>query len=96
MGSVRLTDVGCAYRCVRAGVLGSMMGEFSEGGSVAARAEGGNFALFMTMVAIDRGLRIVEIPVSFSRRVGESKTGSCRKWRGIMYGLRFLWLILRV
>ena len=94
MGSVRLTDVGCAYRCVRAGALASMMGEFSEDGAVVGRAEGGNFALYMTMVAVERGLRIVEVPVSFSRRTGESKTGSSRKGRGMRYGLRFLWLIL--
>ena len=95
MGSVRLTDVGCAYRCVRASALGPMMGDFGRDGAVAGRAEGGSFALFMTMMAVERGLRIVEIPVSFSRRVGVSKTGSGRKGRGIMYGLRFLWLILR-
>ena len=96
MGSVRLTDVGCAYRCVRAAALAPLMGEFSRGGEVVGRAEGGNFALYMTMVSVERGLRIVEIPVSFSRRVGESKTGSARKGRGLRYGFRFLWLILRV
>lgn len=97
MGSVRLTDVGCAYRCVRAAALAPLMGEFSRGGGeVVGRAEGGNFALYMTMASIERGLRIVEIPVSFSRRVGESKTGSARKGRGLRYGFRFLWLILRV
>ena len=95
MGSVRLTDVGCAYRCVRAGALRSIMGDLGGESGADRRAEGGNFALFMTMAALERGLRVVEIPVSFCRRVGESKTGSDKKGRGFAYGLRFLWLILR-
>ena len=90
MGSVRLTDMGCAYRRGPRR-SGPMMGDFGRDGAVAGRAEGGSFALFMA--AVERGLRMVE-PVSFSRCVGVSKTGS-DKGRGIMYGLRFLWLMLR-
>ena len=46
------------------------------------------------MVAIENNLRIVEIPITFRKRVGISKTGADKKGKAIVYGLQFFWYII--
>ena len=48
----------------------------------------------MTMIAIENDLRIVEVPITFKKRVGVSKSQVAKKSKGIRYGLYYLWLIL--
>ncbi len=48
----------------------------------------------MTTLGIRNDLRIVEVPVTFQKRVGISKTKSDKKLRAIRYGLEFFWYIL--
>lgn len=96
MGIVQLTDVGCSYRCIRRKALEKIIDKFTipETDEVVHSAEGGLFALFMTMLGIENDLKIVEVPITFKRRVGISKSGSYKKTKGIRYGLRFLWYII--
>ena len=49
----------------------------------------------MTMLGIKNDLRVVEIPITFKKRVGISKTQSDKKSKAILYGLEFFWFILR-
>ena len=53
------------------------------------------FPLYLTMKSIEKDLRIVEVPLTFNKRLGESKTRSDEKISGIKYGLIFLKFILR-
>ena len=85
-GRVRLTDVGCTYRAVRAEALEKILSALGVGGS--------HFAPHMVMVALEHGLRVVEVPVTFWRRLGVSKGGNA-SWRAAFtLGLAMIWHIL--
>ena len=48
------------------------------------------------MIAIQKDLKIVEVPITFKKRTGgASKSGAERKSKGLLYGLRFIWFILK-
>ena len=61
---------------------------------VKVSANSGLFAIFMTLLGIEKNLRIVEIPVIFKKRIGISKTQAEKKSKGIKYGLIFFWHII--
>lgn len=94
MGVVNLSDVGCLYRAIRREALEQIIGKFTpyETGEVILRYE---ITLFMTLEAIKNNLRVIEIPVTFKKRIGISKIGSQKKMKAIMIGLRFIWYIIR-
>jgi len=96
MGIVQMTDVGCSYRCIRRDSLEKIIDKFTYGNSdsVIKEADGAKIGLFTTMIAIENDLQIVEIPISFKKRVGISKSGADKRLRGLVYGLGFLWYIL--
>lgn len=96
LGVVQLTDVGCLYRSIRREALEKIIDKFTHPGTdeVIISATSGLIAIFMTMLAIENNLKIVEIPVTFKKRVGVSKTESDKKLRAIRYGLTFLWYII--
>ena len=50
--------------------------------------------LLLTLISIENNLRVVELPVTFKKRIGISKSQADNKIKAIKYGLRFLWLIL--
>ena len=97
MGIVALTDVGCSYRCIKRNALEKIIDKFTYPGTdqVIVSAKSGLFALFMTILAIENDLKIVEVPITFRKRIGVSKTQSDNKLKAIGYGLEFLWYILR-
>ena len=45
-------------------------------------------------VSLADNLKIVEIPITFKKRIGVSKTGANKKLKAISYGLQFFWFIL--
>jgi len=96
MGIVSLTDVGCSYRCIKKEALVKIISQFenSKTNEVIIKPKSGLFALFMTMIGIKNDLRIVEVPITFKKRVGISKTESDKKIKAIKYGLEFFWFIL--
>lgn len=97
MGVVNLTDVGCSYRCIERNALERIIQDFTDSntGEVVISPSSGLFALFMTMAGLKHDLRIVEVPITFKKRVGISKTQSDKKLKAIKYGLEFLWFILK-
>ncbi|KAF6245758.1 glycosyltransferase family 2 protein [Nitrosopumilus sp. b2] len=97
MGVVSLTDVGCSYRCIKRDALEKIIEQFShpETGDVLVKPNSGLFALFMTMLGIKNDLRVVEIPITFKKRIGISKTESDKKDKAFKYALEFFWFILR-
>jgi len=85
-GRVRLTDVGCTMRAIRAEALRQILDNLRVGGH--------HFSPHMLMVAISKGLKVVEIPVTFRRRWGVSKGAGSSKLKGLGIGLRMMWHIL--
>ncbi len=85
-GRVRLTDVGCTMRAVRAEALRSIMDQLKVGGH--------HFSPHMLMVAIANELKVVEIPVTFRKRWGLSKGAGSGKVKGFGVGLQIMWHIL--
>ncbi len=94
MGTVNLTDVGCLYRSIRREALEKIIHQFTKPKSEEV-IPADEFTLFMTMIALKNNLRVVEIPIAFKKRIGISKTGSDKKSKAVLIGLKFLWYILR-
>lgn len=82
---VRLTDVGHGYRAVCKKSLKGILGSLHAGGS--------DFSPHMMLVALKAGFRVVEIPVNYNERLGESKITS-NNWKSFKLGIRMLRLIL--
>jgi len=93
-GVVNLTDVGCNFRLFRAEALKKIVNELTYPSTDKVKA-GIGVAIHLTMIGIQKDLRIIELPVTFNKRVGKSKIGSNRRIRAIKIGLIFLWLILK-
>lgn len=80
-----LTDVGCTYRLIKKNALDKIIGKFTVGGS--------HFSPEMMILAIKTKIPMIEIPVSYTKRKGESKiTG--KKWNAFKLGLRMIKIIL--
>ena len=56
--------------------------------------DGWLFLPYLHMRGIESGLKSVEVPITFNKRSGESKSGANKKIRGLSLGLRFIWFIL--
>ena len=93
-GVVNLTDVGCNFRLFRAEALKKIVNELTYPSTDKVKA-GIGVAIHLTMIGIQKDLRIIELPVTFNKRAGKSKIGSSRRIRAIKIGLIFLWLILK-
>lgn len=84
-GGPSLSDCGCTLRLIHRPALERLVDRFTVGGS--------HFLPEMVILALTEGLRVIEIPVNYRGRVGESKiTGSRR--RALAVGLRMVGLIL--
>ena len=88
--------MGCLYRCIRKDALEKIKNHLnsSEAKKIMGNPNSGLIANFLTMVAIENNLRIVEIPIRFLNVIGISKTGADKKGKAIVYGLRFFWYII--
>jgi len=85
-GRIRLTDVGCTYRAIRRDALNKIINQLNEGGMI--------FSPEMIMVALKNNLKVIEVPVSFRRRWGQSKGAGRSDWAAFKIGLKMIWLIL--
>jgi len=96
MGVLQLTDVGCSYRCIRREALEKIIDEFTlpESDEIIPIANGNRIALFTTSIVIEKNLKIVEVPITFKKRIGISKYTK-NKWQGLRSGFEFIWFILR-
>ncbi len=85
-GRVRLTDVGCTMRALRAEALQRIVDQLRVGSY--------HFSPHMLMVAIANRLKVVEVPVTFRKRWGLSKGAGSGRLKGFSIGLRMMWHIL--
>jgi glycosyltransferase involved in cell wall biosynthesis len=80
-----LSDCGCTLRLIRREALGRILDSLTVGGS--------HFLPEMVVLALLAGLRVIEVPVNYRGRVGESKiTGS--RVTTLKVGSRMIGLIL--
>ena len=85
-GGPSLSDCGCTLRLVHRPALEKIRDDLTVGGS--------HFLPEMVILGLKRKLKIIEVPVNYRGRVGESKiTGSLKGT--INTGLRMIGLILR-
>lgn len=86
-GSDHLSDVGCTYRLLNRHVVDSVLAQLVIGGS-----QLGPELMLKTMLS---GARIVEVPINYLPRVGESSvTGSFRK--AFVLGMQMIALITKI
>jgi Glycosyl transferase family 2 len=86
LGTAGLTDVGCTFRAIRRDALLRILPDLSVGGN--------HFLPHMMLVALARGVSVIEIPVTFRRRVGQSKGASQSLRKGLAVGLAMIWHIM--
>jgi glycosyltransferase involved in cell wall biosynthesis len=85
-GGPSLSDCGCTLRLTHRSALARIQDDFTVGGS--------HFLPEMVILGLERNLKIIEVPVNYRSRVGESKiTGSLRGT--LRTGFRMITLILR-
>ena len=86
LGPAGLMDVGCTYRAIRRDALERILPDLSIGGN--------HFSPHMLLVAMAHNLSVVEIPIRFRRRVGQSKGASQSLGKGLRVGLTMIWHIM--
>ena len=93
MGIVNLTDVGCVYRVIKRDSLEKIIDKLTYPDS--DKPIGGvGIGLYITMQSIEHDLKIIELPITFNKRIGKSKLTGVGTSKTIRIGLKFLWLIL--
>ena len=85
MGKLRVSDLGCTFRAIRREALAEIIDEMDVGWS--------HFSPHMIMVSLRKGHTVVEVPVTFLPRVGESK-GARDLVSAWAIGLAMFWHIL--
>ena len=81
-----LTDCGCTLRLIRRSALARIADRFTVGGS--------HFLPEMVILALKSGLRVIEVPVNYRGRVGESKITGTFKGT-LLTGTRMIGLVFR-
>ena len=86
LGAASISDVGCTYRAIRKDALQRILPDLVVGGN--------HFSPHMLLVALYRGLTLVEIPVTLRQRIGVSKGAGRAFWPGFRVGLLMIWHII--
>ena len=85
-GGPSLTDCGCTLRLTHKAAVERIVDDLTVGGS--------HFLPEMVILALKRGLRVIEVPVNYRGRVGESKITGTLKGT-LRTGFSMIGLILR-
>lgn len=94
-GHIQISDVGCSYRCFRREALEKIIHEFNlSDNQITPEINDTNIILFTNNIAIKNNLKVIEIPITFNRRVGRSKYTTTKR-KGLKYGLIMVWYILK-
>jgi glycosyltransferase involved in cell wall biosynthesis len=81
----RLTDVGCTYRAMRVGSYYRLKSKL--------KVRGNHFSPHMFIEALKLRMRVIEIPITFSTRVGKSKGVGSNKLKAARVAIRMLGLL---
>ena len=93
-GAINLTDVGCLFRLISKDALEKVIDDLFCKDSDEPLA-GIAVHLHLTMIGIEKDLRVIEVPITFNKRIGESKIESGKFFKGIKIGFKFLWFIIK-
>ena len=93
-GVVNLTDVGCVFRLISKKSLEKIIEDLFYENTDKPKA-GIAAAIHLTMLGIEHDLKITEIPITFNKRIGESKLGTKNTKKALTTGLYFLWFIIK-
>ncbi len=85
-GGPSLTDCGCTLRLTHKAAVARIVDDLTVGGS--------HFLPEMVILALRRGLRVIEVPVNYRGRIGESKITGTLKGT-LRTGVAMIALILR-
>lgn len=83
----RLTDVGCTYRAIRADAYERLKS--------ALWVQGNHFSPHMFIQALKLGMRVIEVPIVFRQRAGQSKGVGSNKLKAARVALGMLGLLYR-
>ena len=85
--TVNLSDVGCTYRILSRSAIEELSPHYTENGS--------SFGFEMMLLAVKRKMSLVQLPVKYQARVGESSvTGSFSK--ALILGLQMIAMCFRM
>ena len=91
---VNLTDVGCVFMIIKRDALLKIIEQLSKI-DTEKLTWNVSMRLYTTLLAIENDLRLIEVPVTFKKRIGKTKIGTGKNLGTIRMGLVFLWVILR-
>ncbi len=96
-GVAEIEDLGCSYRCIKREALIKIVDQMDKVfiKNKIYELQFSPIGTYMAMIAIENNLKIVQVPITFQKRVGESKSGVSKKKYGFKIGLHFLWAILK-
>ena len=92
LGTVNLTDVGCGFMIMKRTALEKLIEDMSI---LDTNKSIWNMSLrfYTILLSIEKNLRIIEIPITFKKRIGESKYSGQSISKSLKIGFNFLWLI---
>jgi len=94
LGAVNLTDVGCAMRLMRKECLEEIIPYLFIKDSEYPIASD-SIQLHITMLTIEHNFKLIEIPITFNKREGNSKLRSDDFFNALRWGFKFMWFILK-
>ena len=94
LGIVNLNDIGSGHRIFRRKAIEEIQNQFTYPGSDKPVA-GFAFPIFLTMKLLEKDFRIIEVPVTYKKRIGESKVGSRRFLTNLKSGFFDIGIILK-
>jgi Glycosyltransferase like family 2 len=84
LGRGTMTDLGTTYKLCRRDSLLELLPLLNPAINL-------EFNAHLLDVALEHGAVLVECPITFHPRVGESKGGNTDNWRGLSVGLKMIW-----
>ena len=83
LGRATVTDVGTTYKLCRREAVQALLPQLNPAVNL-------EFNAHLIDTALDRGLVLLECPITFHPRIGVSKGGNVNNWRGLQVGMRMI------
>ncbi len=84
LGRGTMSDVGTTYKLCRRDLLKALLPLVNPAINL-------EFNAHLLDTALEHGAQLVECPITFHPRVGESKGGNTGNWRGFIVGIKMIW-----
>lgn len=96
-GVAEIEDLGCSFRCIKRESLIKIIDAMDKAfiKNKIYELPFSPLGTYMAMISIENNLKIIQIPITFQKRIGESKSGVSKKKDAFRVGMYFLWAILK-